>query len=165
MPSPVVAAAYALHMAATVIWIGGLVFLAFLATPLLARFPPAEREAARQASSRRFVPLAWLCLAIFVVTGLTQMSANPGYAGLFIVQTPWSAAILAKHLVVGLMATVLACQTWIVHPRLERASLGLDGADPTAQTRWRRLDLQLIRSSAVLGLLVLVLTAIARASN
>src|SRR3990172_6864344 len=51
MPSPVVATAYALHMVATVIWIGGLVFLAFLAVPLLSRLPAAEREAARHPSA------------------------------------------------------------------------------------------------------------------
>jgi len=165
MPSPVVAASYALHMVATVIWIGGLVSLAFLASPLLARLPAGEREAARQVTARRFVPLAWLCLAIFVVTGLTQMSANPGYAGLLVVRDAWSAAILVKHLVVGLMAAVLAYQTWVLYPRLERIALGLDAHDVVKQARWRRLNLHLLRLSAVLGLLVLLLTAIARASN
>jgi len=165
MPSPVVAASYALHLVATVIWIGGLASLAFLASPLLARLPASERESARHVSARRFVPLAWLCLAIFVVTGLTQMSANPGYAGLLVVRDAWSAAILVKHLVVGLMAAVLAYQTWVLYPRLERIALGLDAHDIVKQARWRRLDLHLLRLSAVLGLLVLLLTAIARASN
>src|SRR3989304_161158 len=152
MPSPVVAASYALHLVATVIWIGGLASLAFLASP-------------RHVSARRFVPLAWLCLAIFVVTGLTQMSANPGYAGLLVVRDSWSAAILVKHPVVGLMAAVLAYQTWILYPRLERIALGLETPDIVKQARWRRLDLHLLQLSAVLGLLVLLLTAIARASN
>ena len=165
MPSPVVAASYALHLVATVIWIGGLASLAFLASPLLARLPASEREAARHVSARRFVPLAWLCLATFVVTGLTQMSANPGYAGLLVVRDSWSAAILVKHLVVGLMAVVLAYQTWILYPRLERIALGLDAHDIVKLVRWRRLDLHLLRLSAILGLLVLLLTAIARASS
>ena len=165
MPSPVVATAYALHMVATVIWIGGLVFLAFLAVPLLSRLPAAEREAARHASARRFAPVAWLCLAVFVVTGLTQMSANPGYAGLLVVRNAWSAAILVKHLVVAVMAAVLAYQTWVLYPRLERIALGFDAQRVVKQARWRRLDLHLLRLSAVLGLLVLLLTAIARASN
>src|SRR3989304_1255789 len=120
MPSPVVAASYALHLVATVIWIGGLVSLAFLASPLLARLPASERDAARQISARRFVPLAWLCLAIIVASGLTQMSANPGSPG---------------------------------------------PPDVVKQVRCRRVDLQLLRLSAVSGLLVLLLTAIARASN
>jgi uncharacterized membrane protein len=165
MPSPVVAIAYALHMVATVVWIGGLVFLAFVSTPLLSRLPAAERETAREGWARRFVPAAWLCLAVFVVTGLTQMSANPGYAGLLVVRNVWSVTILLKHLVVGAMAVILAYQTWILYPRFERAALGLAPADPGAPARWRRLDLRLLRASAILGLVVLLLTAIARASN
>ena len=165
MPSPVVAIAYALHMVATVVWIGGLVFLAFVSAPLLSRLPAAEREAAREISARRFVPAAWLCLAVFVVTGLTQMSASPGYVGLLVVRDTWSAAILVKHLVVGAMAVILAYQTWILHPRFERAALGLAPVDPGAPARWRRLDVRLLRASAILGLVVLLLTAVARASN
>src|SRR3990172_3343475 len=136
MPSPVVAASYALHLVATVIWIGGLVSLAFLASPLLARLPASEREAARHVS-----------------------------AGLLVVRDSWSAAILVKHLVVGLMAAVLAYQTWIVYPRLERIALRLEAHDIVKQARWRRLDLHLLQLSAVLGLLFLLLTSIARASS
>jgi uncharacterized membrane protein len=116
-------------------------------------------------SSRRFIPLAWLCLAVFIGTGLTQMSANPAYAGLLAIDSPWSAAILVKHLVVALMAAALGVQTWVLHPRLERAALGLTPTDPEAPERWRRLDHHLIRLSAALGIVVLALTAVARASN
>ena len=165
MPSAVLAAAYALHLLATVIWIGGLVVLSFFVSPLLTRLPDAERQAAQQATLRRFVPLAWLCLAVFIVTGLTQMSANPSYAGLLVIHNPWTVAILAKHLVVGLMASLLAYQTWALHPRLERAALGLIAEDPAALARLHRVDLHLTRMSALLGILVLVLTAFARASN
>src|SRR3989304_9686762 len=133
MPSPVVAASYALHLVATVIWIGGLVSLAFLASPLLARLPASEREAARHVSARHFVPLAWLCLATLVVTGLTQMSANPGYAGLLVVRDSGSAAILVKDLVVGLMAAGLAYPTWVLSPRPRRTAPGLDAHDVVKQ--------------------------------
>jgi uncharacterized membrane protein len=165
MSSTVLTAAFALHMIATAVWIGGLMVLAFFTSPFLARLPAADRQAARQASSRRFVPVAWLCLAVFVATGLTQMSANPSYSGLLVVDSTWSAAILAKHFVVALMAVTLMVQTWLLHPRLERAALGLSAFDPQAIDRWRRLDFHLIRLCAILGILVLILTALARASN
>ena len=165
MPSAVLAAAYALHMIATVVWIGGLVALAYLVSPLYAKLPTEERAAAQEASSRRFAPLAWLCLAVFLVTGLAQMSANPTYSGLLVVDSAWSAAILAKHVVVALMAAALMVQTWVLHPRLGRAALGLTPHDGDTIARWRRLDAKLIRVSALLGILVLILTALARASN
>ena len=165
MPSAVLTVAYALHLTATVLWIGGLTYLAFFAASLLTHLPPAERQAAWAASVRRFLPLAWLCLAVFVATGLTQMSANPNYQGLFVIHNPWAAAILAKHLVIAAMVILMAGQTWVLHPRLERQALGLRPGDPAELDRLRRLDLSLVRAGAVLGLLVLVLTALARASG
>jgi uncharacterized membrane protein len=164
MAAPVLAASYAVHMAATVIWIGGLVFLAFFASPMFRRLPETERAAAIEGAARRFVPLAWLCLAAFVVTGLIQMSASPRYVGLLTVRDDWSAAILAKHIVVAAMAGLLAYQTWIVHPRLERARLGLTETAPAEVAALRRTEARLIRWGAWLGLLVLLLTAFARAS-
>lgn len=160
-----IAVAYAAHMLATVVWIGGLVYLGFLVAPLLAGLPEDKRQEARSAYDRRFVPVAWLCLAVFVVTGLMQMAASPLYAGLLVVRDAWSGAILVKHLLVALMAAVLAYQTWVLYPRLERIELGLDPRGPVALARVRRLDLQLVRFSALLGVAVLLLTAIARASN
>jgi uncharacterized membrane protein len=81
----VLTAAYALHLAATVIWIGGLVFLALLLPTFLARLPAEERQDLQTAAHTRFRPLAWLCLAVFIGTGLTQMSARPKYEGLLVV--------------------------------------------------------------------------------
>jgi putative copper export protein len=164
MPAAI-AAAYAAHMLATVVWIGGLVFLGFFAAPLLARLPEDESQSARAAYDRRFAPVAWLCLAVFVVTGLMQMSASPRYAGLLVVRDPWSGAILVKHILVALMAALLAYQTWVLYPRLERMELGLDPQASARLAHGRRLDLQLVRLSALLGVAVLLLTAIARASN
>jgi len=165
MSAGILAAAYALHLAATVVWVGGLVYLAFFAGRMLSTLPEADRLAAWASAMRRFRPLAWLCVAVFIVTGLMQMSANPNYAGLLVIRNPWAAAILGKHVVFGLMAALLAYQTWVLAPRLERLSLGLASAGARAQTRLHLLDYRLTRISAVLGAAVLVLTALARASN
>lgn len=165
MPSPVLVASYALHLVATVVWIGGLVLLAFLPGAVLTRQAEAEAVPARRTAARVFVPVQWLCLAIFFGTGLIQMSANPSYTGLLSVANVWAAAILAKHLLVVLMAAVLAYQTWVVYPRLERAAFGLTPDGPETRDRLRRIDQRLVRLSAAAGIAVLVLTAVARASN
>jgi hypothetical protein len=53
----------------------------------------------------------------------------------------------------------------VLYPRLERMELGLDPQASARLAHGRRLDLQLVRLSALLGVAVLLLTAIARASN
>ncbi|HET7010211.1 MAG TPA: CopD family protein [Anaerolineales bacterium] len=152
------AIAYWLHMAATVVWVGGLVFQSAILAPSL---PPDSDLLERV--RRRFEPLAWLSLAVLIGTGLIQMSASPNYSGLLSIRNGWSAAILAKHAAIGVMVLAAAYQTWAVQPRLARLQLALAAGLGTPETklllRRRRALLNLQTATSVL---VLALTAIAR---
>lgn len=155
-------AAYWLHMAATVVWIGGLFFQAAILHPALDG-STSEQHVLRllRAVRRRFQPLSWLSLAVLVGTGLMQMSASPNYEGLLGLGNRWAAAIFVKHLAILLMVGAAAVQTWVLHPRLERSLL----AGPQQQGDEQatvRLDARLTAVNVVLALLVLALTAVAR---
>lgn len=151
--------AFWLHMAATVVWIGGLFYQAAVLNPALARhLPPREQAALLESLRRRFQPLAWLSLAVLVVTGLVQMSGNPNYQGFLAVENRWAAAILAKHLVVLLMVGVAAYQTWAIQPRLVRLLLRPEEPPEGPLSRARRLN----ALNLALALLTLGLTALAR---
>jgi uncharacterized membrane protein len=147
-------------MAATVVWIGGLFFQAWVLPPVLRKLP--ERGQVLEALGRRFQPLAWLSLAILIGTGLTQMAANPNYTGVLSFENAWSRAILAKHLAVGLMVAVGVYQTWVVQPGLARIAI-LEAHTPQAShgPLHRRQD-RLARLNLALGIAVLACTAIAR---
>lgn len=150
--------AFWLHMAASIVWIGGLFYQAVVVNPAL-QSPAADRGPLLEAMRRRFLPLAWLSLAVLIGTGLIQMSANPNYAGLFSVANPWSRAILTKHLAVGAMILVAAYQTWVLTPRIARLALKKETlASQEALQRQARLN----QLNVVLGILVLGLTAAAR---
>lgn len=158
-------ASYWLHMAATIIWIGGLFFQAAVLTPVLAKTSPAEDQLQLlDAVRRRFDPLAWLSLAVLIATGLSQMSANPNYLGFLAIDNTWSAAILSKHLVIGVMILVASYQTWVLYPQLGRSLLlragGTDAAPGLARLRARQI--RSIRLNLLLSIVVLALTAIAR---
>jgi uncharacterized membrane protein len=158
-------AAYWLHMAATIVWIGGIFFQAAVLTPVLSRASSTEVQARLLESvRRRFDPLAWLSLAVLIATGLTQMSASPNYMGFLAIDNLWSAAILSKHLVIGGMILVGSYQTWILYPQLSRdllaraagAKVGPEAASISsrqARSTWLNL---------ILAVAVLALTAIAR---
>ena len=160
MKSWALAVAFWLHMAATVVWIGGLFFQALVLPPALRRLP--ERGQVLEALRRRFQPLAWLSLAVLIGTGLTQMSANPNYTGFLSIENSWSRAILAKHLAVAFMVAVGAYQTWVVQPELARMAI-LEARTPQADhgPLLRRQD-RLARLNLALGIAVLAFTAIAR---
>jgi len=150
--------AFWLHMAATIVWIGGLFYQAVVVNPALERLP-AERGRLAEDMRRRFQPLAWLSLLVLIGTGLLQMSGNPNYEGLFAVTNSWSRAVLIKHIAVGLMVLVAGYQTWVLNPRLSRLALMQEVSASDQVTREiSRLD----RVNLAFGILVLGLTALAR---
>ncbi len=156
--------AYGLHMAATVIWIGGLFFQSVFLAPALRRAldtPSALRVL--ELLRRRFDPLAWLSLAVLIATGLTQMAASPNYDGFLSVGNRWAVAILVKHSVIALMVALAGYQTLFLYPWLSRLALrpqGETGDLALAERRQARLS----RWAIFLSLAVLGLTAFARTS-
>lgn len=162
MPPWALTLAYALHMAATVSWIGGLFFQAVVLAPAIQRAldPPAMARLL-ELLRRRFDPFAWLSLAILVATGLTQMSANPNYEGFLAVGNRWAAAILAKHIVIAGLIGLAVFQTWFLYPRLGRLALRRNGS-PEEATSAQRQQASLGRLNLLLSLAVLFLTAVAR---
>lgn len=158
--------AYWLHMLATVVWIGGLVFQSLVLQPALSgTIQPAEQPRFLESLRRRFEPLAWLSLGVLLLTGLTQMSAHPSYHGLLSVQNAWARSILAKHVVILGMAGLAAYQTWFLQPEIGRAALRLAQAPQAASPELGRLlgrQRRSLRWNLVLSLVVLALTALAR---
>jgi hypothetical protein len=95
-------------------------------------------------------------------TGLLPMAASPSYEEVLAVRSPWSLAIFAKHLGVGLMAALAAYPTWGIRPQITRlAILRAKGVQVDAIPLEPRQAI-LARANLLLGLAVLALTALAR---
>ena len=158
--------AYWLHMLATVAWIGGLVSLSLLVLPAARQSLDDQAYAGLIGKLRRRLdPLGWACLIALVATGMFQMSANPNYQGFLAVDNLWAVAILIKHLVFLVMIGVSAFMTWGVMPRLQRAALlASRGQEAPGAHRWQQQEKLLLWLNLILGVLVLGLTALARAS-
>ena len=58
-----------LHLLAAVVWIGGMLFLGLVLTPVLRNQPPAERAALLSAVGRRFLKIGWTALGVLLLTG------------------------------------------------------------------------------------------------
>lgn len=160
MNPSLLAASYFLHLLATVVWLGGMALLVLLIYPLQSRHPSREVREMLTALSRRFRPYANFSLWVLLVTGVVQTSEDEHYGGLLDFSTPWSQAILAKHIAFIGMALIIAWLQFGLAPALERAHL-LQKADSleTLGARERRL----IQVNFGLGLIVLFFTAIATA--
>jgi uncharacterized membrane protein len=154
---------YWLHMLATVVWIGGLAALSIFVLPAARRSLDAPAYSAFLADlQRRLDPWSWFCLALLAGTGMIQMGASPNYQGFLVIGDRWSAAILIKHLVFFSMAGVSAYLTWGLLPRLRRAAMRR--AEGEGVDDLQRQETRLLRVNLALGVIVLALTAVARAA-
>ena len=163
MPEAALALSLFFHISATVIWIGGIFLIAFLVIPELNR-ALAEQPALYQLLRRlrrRFTAVGNLALAVLIVTGLLQMSADPNYERLLRFSNRWSQVLLLKHGLIFLMASAGLILQFAVAPALERASRLLERGkgDPEEWRRLRRHEKGLTALIATLAVSVLAASA------
>jgi uncharacterized membrane protein len=153
-------------MLATVISVGGLATLALFVLPITRR--SLEKETYTKlvrAVTTRLIPIGWLSLATLVVTGLIQMSVNENYLGFLAIQNPWAVAILLKHIAFGSVLLLVFYQTWNLNPALERAELRRrHGEEVLHEEKLLQRGERLITLNLILGVIILLLTAVARIS-
>jgi len=163
--------AYWLHMAATVVWIGGMAALALFVLPAARKALDVGAYAALlEGLQRRLDPAGWFSLAVLAGTGMLQMSANPNYQGFLAIEGRWATAILIKHLLFLGMVAISAYLTWGLLPKLRRLALrqargaGEGEAWAAEAARLQKQEATLLWVNLLLGILVLALTAVARAA-
>ena len=168
LPDFGLALAYWLHIVATVTWIGGLVALSVLVIPAARRtLQPGDYAALLDRLQAGLQRIGWLSLAVLIATGMFQMSAHPAYEGFLAIPNAWSVAILIKHILIGFMVLAGAYLTWGIMPSLRRMALlraagqNLDAAKDLAL---RKRESRVLTINLILSILVLLLTAIARAA-
>jgi uncharacterized membrane protein len=165
VPTWALASLFWLHMLATVTWIGSLAAIFVLVMPISRRaLKPVDELALLDGIEKRLEPVAWFSVSLLIVTGLFQMSVNPHYNGFLSTSGQWALAILAKHTLVAALVAVSAVHTWDVLPSMRRALMRRQKVDDEEVVRLRRRERTLLTASLVLGMLILLATAIMRAS-
>ena len=165
-PTWVLALIYWLHLLATVMWVGSLAAISFLVLPAMKRtLNPETQLIFIEAMQKRLEPITWFSISLLVLTGLFQMSLNPHYDGFLSTSTQWSLAILAKHILGMIIVVVSAIQTWEVIPAIRRGILLSKKHDNALELdALRRREINLVRINLGLAVLILLATAVARAS-
>lgn len=164
----ILAISFFFHLVATVVWIGGLVVITLLVWPEMRRALDGSSPALVALLARlrhRFVPWSNFSLVVLVVTGLAQMTADPNYDGLLVIDNEWTRAMLLKHLAIAGMVVCGLVLQYGVTPALERAGLLLERGkgDPAEWERLRRHEVRLTQLNLLLGVAVLGFTAWATA--
>jgi copper transport protein len=146
-----------LHLAASALWVGGLLLLTLILPTILKHLTLEQRIAALAGVIQRFSPLALQSVLILVTTGT--------YAMLLHLSTPselWTSAygqaLLAKLLLFGTLLLLGAYQLLAVRPRFIAWTERI--AEILLIARWQWRFVRILRGEAVLALLLLVATGL-----
>ena len=158
--------AYWLHMLATVLWIGGLAALSIIVLPAAKKaLKPKDFANFLAGMQKRLDPLGWFSVIVLLVSGMLQMSSSPHYEGLLEIQGIWASSILIKHILFAIMVFISGYITWGLLPALRRAALlQARGKDDQTLQSLQNQEAFFLRLNLFLGVLVLLMTAIARST-
>ncbi len=161
MPAWALALNYWLHMLATVVWLGSLSALTYLVLPAAARtLEPDAQIAFINNVQARLESLSWGCVFLLVATGMFQMSGDANFTGLISTENAWSAAMLAKHLLVIVMGAFSVWMSWGLLPEIRRALIRYKkSGDPAEVLALRKREAILMRVSLAMALVILAVTA------
>ncbi len=153
-------------MLATVLWLGSLAVLSLVMIPAMRRTLDVKSQTILMAAiQKRLDPLAWFSVALLLATGMFQMSANPNYEGFLAIHGQWASSILIKHIFFVGMIVVSAAQTWWLLPTIQRAMLRQQKSGDMAEVeRLQKREALLLNLNLILAVLVLGMTALARAA-
>lgn len=141
-----------LHLLATAVWIGGMIFMHFVFFPSLSAVEPQHGARVQEGVAKRFTIAAWSSVIILLVTGYMK---TPD--GMLLDTTSDLGLILtAKHILILGMIAVGLIITLVAVPKL-KASAPKPGEGPSANfaVYQKRLSM-LSTTNTVLGLAVLI---------
>ncbi|MEC4684669.1 MAG: DUF4149 domain-containing protein [Nitrospirota bacterium] len=154
MEELILAISYWLHLLATVIWIGGITFILFIAIPSSKQVLGAESGKLMGEISKRFTPLANYSIILLIVTGIVLTIFNKKFSGIEIFGNNWTLVLTLKHIAVSVMVAVHFYRGLVLTPRIGRTG------STNKKASLQKLSLNLVKVNFVLGILVLLLSGI-----
>ncbi len=160
----ILVASYWIHLLATVVWLGGIALMAFIAWPAL-------RQGALSSNQwfmlqKRFVPWVNAALIVLLITGFIQMTNDENYNGFLAVDSLWAWAMLLKHIAYGGMVVLTVYLQFGLHPAMSRLALLAETQPETAAAERDKLaarEIRYLRLNVLAAMLVLLFTAVATA--
>ncbi|GBD29069.1 Copper transport protein YcnJ [bacterium HR32] len=149
-----------LHILAAVVWVGGMLFLALVAIPVLRTLPDRPRAELVAQLGERFRPVAWTCIVLLVVTGILNLAFRgvtwESVATGRLWQSPFGQVLAWKLGFVLVLLLLSALHDFSLGPRSTRLARSSDPDGQLALTLRRRAA-WIGRLSALLALVVLAL--------
>lgn len=146
------ATSYWLHLTATSVWIGGIIFILLVAIPS-SKALGADAGKLMGEISKRFTPLANYSIIFLVLTGIFLTGFNNQFSGLRTLNA-WTSLLILKHVLVLGMIMVHFYRGLILAPRIMR-TVSVD-----EKATLQKFSLNLIRINFISGILVLLTSSL-----
>jgi len=160
----VLAASYWVHLLSTVVWLGGIALMAFIAWPALRQGTLSANQ--WFALQKRFLPWVNAALILLLITGFVQMTNDENYHGFLAIDSVWAWAMLLKHIAYIGMVALTATLQFGLYPAMTRLALLAEAQPEMAAAERERLaarEARFLRLNVVCAMTVLLFTAIATA--
>lgn len=160
----VLAASYWVHLLATVVWLGGIALMAFIAWPALRQGTLTSNQWFQL--QKRFLPWVNAALVLLLITGFIQMTNDENYNGFLAIDGVWAWAMLLKHIAYVGMVALTAYLQFSLYPAMARLALLAQSSPETAAAERDKAaarEIRYLRLNVVAAMLVLLFTAIATA--
>lgn len=143
-----------LHLIATVIWIGGIAFILFIAMPSARQVMGTDAGKLMGDVSKRFTPVANYSIVLLVLTGATMAVLNNRFSSSTILENNWIIILAAKHILVFTMIVIHFYRGLILAPKIMRME------SKPRKMSLQNLSINLVKANFGLGLMVILLSAI-----
>lgn len=143
-----------LHEFFTVLWVGGLAFMALTLLPSLSKVlgNSEKNKEMLKAVTRRHRVWTYLSMLGLLVTGLLLGRSSPSFLGIMHFDNLYSAFTSVKHLLIAVMVVIALFR-----------SIKFAKKDQAERPGSKKMNLLLIKVNFVLGVAVLLLSALASA--
>ncbi len=146
-----------IHLFASVVWIGGIFFILFVALP-------GARETLEQpgrlmgALSKRFVPLANISILFIFLTGLIVSLSSHSLSEITSLGSAWSQALSVKIMLALIMTGIHFYRGLVLAPKITKFTS--EGGHSEKVSGLQRQSLNLVKLNFLFGLIVLLVTSI-----
>jgi len=155
----VVALSHFLHAMGTVVWIGGILMTLLVIVPgskAALESPPLVGKLMKEVA-RRFTPLANMSILLLIATGIIMLYYDKNYTSFLDLKKSWNVVIAIKHSFVATMILIHFYRGLILNPKIEKFS---SKRDEIRSARLKKISMDLVKVNLVLGIIVLLLTAV-----
>ncbi len=157
-------ASYWVHLLATVVWLGGIALMAFIAWPALRQGTLSSNQWFQL--QKRFLPWVNAALVVLLITGFVQMTNDENYHGFLAIDSIWAWAMLLKHIAYAGMVALTAWLQFMLYPAMARLALLMETQPEAAAAERDKLagrEIRYLRLNVLTAMLVLLFTAMATA--